>query len=277
MTPGDEHEENQPAEQPQVERNASESRLPVKTFHVLTIFPDFVRQVFAYGVLRRAVESGLIAHNVRDLRDFTKDRHNSTDDMPFGGGPGMVMLAEPIFLAVETLRAETGQPLPLIFLSPSGERFNHAIACELASAPDFILLCGRYEGVDQRVIDHLVDRQLSVGDYVLSGGEIAAMAVVDAAARQIPGVVGNEASCGEESFATGLLDWPHYTRPEVFRSWRVPEVLLSGHHAKIAGFREEAGLIQTFRLRPDLLSTEQLARVAAILAGKSQERHSDGD
>jgi tRNA (guanine37-N1)-methyltransferase len=246
-------------------------------FHVISIFPEFVRQVFEYGVLRRACDAGLIGHNVRDLRDFTDDRHRTVDDMPFGGGPGMVMLAEPIFRAVETLRAAAATPLPLICMSPSGERFDHAVACELAAGPDFILLCGRYEGVDQRVLDHLVDRELSVGDYVLSGGELPAMTVIDAVARQIPGVVGNEASCGDESFATGILDWPHYTRPEVFRGIAVPPVLLSGHHAKIMGYRQDEGLLLTYRRRPDLLSEELRARAEAILRRRQQEGSDDGD
>jgi len=244
-------------------------------FHILTIFPELVRSVFQYGVLRRGVDAGLIGHDVRDLRDYTTDRHRSTDDDPFGGGPGMVMLAEPIFKAVEGLRAESGEALPLVFLSPSGEPFSHNLACDLAAGPDFIMLCGRYEGVDQRVIDHLVDREISLGDYVLSGGEVAAMTIADAVARQIPGVVGNEASCESESFATGLLDWPHYTRPEVFRGWRVPSVLLSGNHAKITGFRQDAALLLTYRRRPGLLSEEQLARAKQILASSRQEEESD--
>jgi tRNA (guanine37-N1)-methyltransferase len=245
-------------------------------FHVLTIFPDFVRSVFNYGVLRRGCDAGLISHDVRDLRDFTDDRHRSTDDMPFGGGPGMVMLAEPIFRAVEGLRAERSTALPLIMLTPSGQQFSHGVACELAAGPDFILLCGRYEGVDQRVLDHLVDREVSIGDYVLSGGEIPAMVVIDAVARQIAGVVGNEASYSEESFARGLLDWPHYTRPEDFRGWKVPSVLLSGHHAKISSYREEQGLLLTYRRRPDLLSADQLARARALHAKYTEQGPQDG-
>jgi tRNA (guanine37-N1)-methyltransferase len=241
-------------------------------FHVLTIFPDFVRAVFQYGVLRRGVEAGLIAENIRDLRDFTTDKHRSTDDAPFGGGPGMVMLAEPVFTAVEALRAQhPGQQLPLILLSPAGEQFTHQTACELAGGPDFILLCGRYEGLDQRIIDHLVNREISIGDYVLSGGEVPAMALMDAVARQIPGVVGNEASCQSESFATGLLDWPHYTRPEVFRSWAAPAVLLSGNHAKIESYREEQALVLTYLRRPELLTTDQQHRAEQIIHQRRQE------
>ncbi len=227
-------------------------------FHVLTVFPEFVSTVFQYGVVRRAVESGLLGANVRDLRDWTEDVHRTTDDMPYGGGPGMVMLCEPIFRAVEELRQQYGG-LPLIYLSPAGERFEHRVACELADGDDFILLCGRYEGVDQRVIDELVDRELSVGDYVLSGGELAAMTVIDAVARQISGVVGNEGSVVAESFATGQLDYPHYTRPEDFRGLKVPEVLLSGHHARIEAWRREQARKLTRRRRPDLLADDDPA------------------
>ncbi len=228
-------------------------------------------------MVRRGVEAGLIAHDVRDLRDYTTDRHRSTDDAPFGGGPGMVMLAEPIFTAVEAVREQHGAGLPLVLTSPAGEPFSHEIATELAAGGDFILLCGRYEGVDQRVVDQLVDRQLSLGDFVLSGGELAAMCVIDAVARQVPGVVGNEQSLPEESFAAGLLDWPHYTRPEVFRGMRVPEVLLSGNHARIIGFRQEEALLLTYRRRPELLDEDQLALVKRIIEKRRQEEQSDAD
>lgn len=241
-------------------------------FHVLTIFPSLVRAVFQHGVLRRGVEAGLIREDVRDLRDFTADKHRSTDDAPFGGGPGMVMLAEPVFKGVEAVRAENaGQQLPVILLSPAGQVFTHQTACELAGGPDFILLCGRYEGLDQRVLDHLVDREISIGDYVLSGGELPAMVLIDAVARQIPGVVGNEASCHSESFATGLLDWPHYTRPEVFRGWPAPPVLLSGNHAKIESYRQEQALVLTYLRRPELLSQEQRQRAEQIIYLRRQE------
>ncbi len=245
-------------------------------FHILTVFPEFVATVFQYGVVRRGVEAGLLEAAVHDLRDYTRDKHRSTDDAPFGGGPGMVMLAEPIFSAVEAIRAEHGA-LPLILTSPAGEPFTHDVACQLAAGGDIILLCGRYEGVDQRVVDHLVDRQLSLGDFVLSGGELAAMCVVDAVARQLPGVVGNEESLPQESFAQGLLDWPHYTRPEVFRGMRVPEVLLSGNHAKIIGFRQEEALLLTYRLRPGLLDAAQLERAKQIIERRRQEEQTDAE
>ncbi|MCH7472675.1 tRNA (guanosine(37)-N1)-methyltransferase TrmD [bacterium] len=241
------------------------------TFHVLTIFPELVRAVFEYGVVGRAVEAGLLGYEVHDLRDYAGDKHRSTDDEPFGGGPGMVMLAGPIFAAVESIRAKCEESLPLVYLTPAGERFDHGIACELARGGDFILLCGRYEGVDQRVLEHLVDREISIGDFVLSGGEVAAMAVIDAVARQIPGVVGNEVSLDDESFAKGLLDWPHYTRPETFRDWRAPEVLLSGHHANIARWREEQALLLTYKRRPDLLNNKQLEQAKQLLGHNNDE------
>lgn len=233
-------------------------------FHVLSVFPELVQSVFDYGVLRRAVAARLISHNIRDLRDFTNDPHRSTDDQPYGGGPGMVMLCEPIFKAVESLRQEYG-PLPLVCLTPAGKPFSHEVACQLARSGDFIQLCGRYEGIDQRVLDHLADFELSIGDYVLSGGELAAMVVIDAVARQLPGVVGNEESLPAESFATASLDYPHYTRPEAFRGLQVPEVLLSGHHARIAEWRLQRALVLTYQRRPDLLTAEQIAAARAIL------------
>jgi tRNA (guanine37-N1)-methyltransferase len=234
-------------------------------FHIISIFPEFVRSVFEFGVLRRAVDSGLVEHNLVDLRDFTHDKHRSTDDAPFGGGPGMVMRPEPVFECVETLREQYGD-LPLIYLSPAGEPLTHHLARELATGPDLLMLCGRYEGLDQRVIDHLVDRQISVGDYVLSGGELPAMVVVDAVSRQLPGVVGNADSPVSDSFVNGLLDWPHYTRPEDFRGMAVPSVLLSGHHAQVERWRKEQALISTLRNRPDLLTTEQRAEAERLVA-----------
>jgi len=234
-------------------------------FHVLTIFPELVQAVFTHGILRRAVDKEIIGADIRDLRDWTDDIHKTTDDSPYGGGPGIVMLCDPVFRAVEELRAKTALPLPLVFMSPAGERFTHETACELATGGDFILLCGRYEGLDQRVIDELVDRELCIGDYVLSGGEVPAMAVIDAVSRQIPGVLGNEDSVPQESFATGLLDYPHYTRPEEYRGIKVPDVLLSGHHANVDKWRLEQALILTYKRRPDLLSDEQKDEAKRLL------------
>ncbi len=243
----------------------------MKIFRALTVFPEFVESVFNYGVLRRGVDAGVINHQVSDLRDFTADKHRSTDYSPFGGGPGMVMLAEPVYKGVEAVREQAGAKLPLLYTSPAGRKFDHNMACELAEGSDFIMLCGRYEGLDQRVIDDLVDVEVSLGDFVLSGGELAAMCIFDAVARQIPGVLGNEQSAKAESFVNGILDWPHYTRPEVFKNVAVPEVLLSGNHAKIASFRDEQALLLTYQRRPDLLSENQLERVKQILADGRQE------
>ena len=240
-------------------------------FRALTIFPQFVESAFKYGVLQRGVAAQVISHEISDLRDFTSDKHRSTDASPFGGGPGMVLLPEPVYLGVAALREAAGAKLPLLYTSPAGKLFDHKTACELAASDGFIVLCGRYEGLDQRVIDDLVDLEVSLGDFVLSGGELAAMCIFDAVARQIPGVLGNQASCQAESFVNGILDWPHYTRPEVFREMAVPEVLLSGNHAKIASFREEQALLLTSRRRPDLLSKSQLAKVKQILAESRQE------
>lgn len=241
-------------------------------FHALTIFPEFVESVFNYGVLRRGVEALVISHEIRDLRDFTSDKHRSTDDSPFGGGPGMVMLAEPVYKGVEALREAAGEKLPLLYTSPAGRSFDNTLACELAQGSGFIVLCGRYEGLDQRVIDDLVDLEVSLGDFVLSGGELAAMCIFDAVARQIPGVVGNQESCQAESFVNGILDWPHYTRPEVYRDMPVPEVLLSGNHAKITSFREKQALLLTYQHRPDLLNEDQLEKVKQIVAENRQEQ-----
>jgi len=246
-------------------------------FHVLTVFPELVAQVFQYGVVRRGVEAGTISHNIRDLRDFTTDKHKSVDDQPFGGGPGMVMLPDPIFKGVEAMRTEAGAELPVILTSPSGEKFSHGLASELAGGGDFLLLCGRYEGIDQRVVANLVDREISLGDYVLSGGELAAMCIIDAVSRLIPGVVGNSDSWQEDSFFSGLLDWPHYTRPEHYRGFSVPAVLLSGNHAKIAGFRREEALILTYLRRRELLDEGQIAEAERILLRRSQEENGNAN
>ena len=193
--------------------------------------------------------AGLINLVVHDLRDYTHDRHRQVDDVPYGGGAGMVLKPEPIF---EAVRARSGKG-PVILLSPQGERFTQSIAAELARAGDLFLICGRYEGVDERVAEHLADRQLSIGDYVLSGGELAALTVIDAVARLLPGVLGAEDSPLHESFSEQLLEYPQYTRPPVFEGHAVPEILLSGHHAEIARWRREQAEWRTRKLRPDLL------------------------
>ncbi|MCS7315736.1 MAG: tRNA (guanosine(37)-N1)-methyltransferase TrmD [Bryobacterales bacterium] len=227
-------------------------------FHVLTIFPDFFRGPLDYGVLARALKAGLFEVRIHDLRSFAHDRHRTVDDRPFGGGEGMVLKPEPIFEAVETVWPERGPGRRVILLSAQGRLFNQRVARELAACEELFLICGRYEGVDERVAEHLADDEISIGDYVLSGGELAALVLIDAIARLLPGVVGNEASVRSESFSADgdeppILDYPQYTRPAVFRGWRVPEVLLSGHHAEIRRWRRQAAWQKTMRLRPDLI------------------------
>lgn len=218
---------------------------------VLTLFPEMLEGPFGHSIVRRAREAGLVDIRLHNFRDHAVDRHHTVDDSPFGGGPGMVIKPEPVFAAVEVLRA-SGATGPLIYLSPKGERLDQRLARELAELPGFLLLCGRYEGVDQRVVDHLVDRELSVGDYVLSGGEPAAAVVVDAVVRLLPGALGDAASPEEESFSDGLLEYPQFTRPAEFRGWAVPEVLLSGDHEAIRRWRRQEAERLTQTRRPDL-------------------------
>ena len=216
---------------------------------VFTIFPDMVRDFADRSLLGKALASGALDVRVHDLRQATSDPHRSVDDAPFGGGAGMVLMPEPLFAAVEAV----APPRPLLYLSPAGRRFDQGVARELAAGPGFSLLCGRYEGVDERVREHLVDGELSIGDYVLSGGEVGAMVVLEAVGRLVPGVMGNEASADDESFTDGLLEYPHYTRPAEFRGWTVPEVLRSGDHGRVARWRRAQALARTLERRPDLL------------------------
>jgi tRNA (guanine37-N1)-methyltransferase len=216
---------------------------------VLTIFPDMVEGFAAQSLLGKAREGGLLDVRVHDLRSGTTDPHRSVDDAPFGGGAGMVLMPEPVFTVVERERP----PRPLLYLSPAGRRLDQGYARELAGLDGFSLLCGRYEGIDERVREHLVDGELSIGDYVLGGGEVAAMVVLEAVGRLVPGVMGNEESADEESFSDGLLEYPHYTRPAQLRGWEVPPVLRSGDHGKVARWRRAQALARTRRLRPDLL------------------------
>lgn len=221
---------------------------------VFTVFPDLVGGYCSGSVLGRARGSGILDLRVHDLRQGAGDPRRSVDDAPFGGGAGMVLMPEPVFAAVEAIEAREGLPRPLFLLSPAGRRFDQAVARELAGTPGFSLLCGRYEGVDQRVADHLVDRELSVGDVVLAGGELAALVVVEAVARLVPGVLGNEASAADDSFSSGLLEHPQYTRPAEFRGWEVPEVLRSGDHGRVARWRRVQALRRTLARRPDLVA-----------------------
>ena len=224
------------------------------TFHVLTIFPEFFRGPFEHGVVARAIEAGLLTIRVHDLRDWTHDRHRTVDDRPFGGGEGMLLKAGPVFDAVESVWPERSEQQRVVLLSAQGRRFDQATARRLAELKELFLICGRYEGVDERVASHLADEELSIGDYVLSGGELAAAVVVDCVARLLPGVLGNEDSAIRESFGEdGLLDCPQYTRPADFRGWTVPETLLNGNHEEIRKWRKAAALEKTRRNRPDLL------------------------
>jgi tRNA (guanine37-N1)-methyltransferase len=225
---------------------------------IVTIFPTMVEAPLAEGIVARAIAKGVLDVRVHDLRDFTTDRHRVVDDMPFGGGPGMVLKPEPLFAAVDRIREERGIPSSVILTSPDGERLTHAVAERLSALDHLVILCGRYEGVDERVREHLATETISIGDYVLSGGELPALVIVDAVARLIPGVVGDEASVAGDTFARdGLLDFPQYTRPAEFRGHGVPAVLLSGHHAEIEKWRRQQALERTRKHRPDLLNKER--------------------
>jgi tRNA (guanine37-N1)-methyltransferase len=223
-------------------------------FHIVTIFPEFFRGPFEHGVIQKAREAELIEIQVHDLRTWTYDRHRTVDDRPFGGGEGMLLKAAPIFEAVEAVWPERSERSKVILLSAQGKKFDQAKAREFSGLKELLLICGRYEGVDERVAEHLADEELSIGDYVLSGGELAAAVVVDAVARLQAGVLGNETSSVDESFGeTGLLDWPQYTRPAEFRGWKVPDVLIGGNHEEVRKWRRNAAREKTQRQRPDLL------------------------
>ena len=246
------------------------------TFDVITIFPELFRSVLEYGVLKRALSCGQASIRLHDLREYTDDRHRSVDDRPFGGGPGMVFKPEPLFKAVAALQSESpDRRLPVILLSPQGRLFNQALAQELAREERVALICGRYEGVDERIAEHVSTQEISIGDFVLSGGELPAALVTESVIRLLPGVLGNEESACQESFTApsvgaalvavhgqsqelpfrhGLLDFPQYTRPAEYQGWRVPEVLLSGNHEEIRRWRRQRALEKTWRRRPDLLA-----------------------
>lgn len=226
-------------------------------FDIVTIFPNFFDSPLKDGVMRRAIEAAILKVRTVNLRDFTTDRHRTTDDRPFGGGDGMVMKPEPIYKALDLLKKEPPEA-KVILLSPRGKLFDQALAGELAQFQRLILICGRYEGVDERIREHCVDIELSVGDYVLTGGEIAALVMIEAISRLIPGVLGCESSAEKDSFSDGLLEFPQYTRPRVFNDWEVPEVLLSGDHSKIAKWRRKQSLSLTYEQRPELLYNARL-------------------
>jgi tRNA (guanine37-N1)-methyltransferase len=241
-------------------------------FDIVTIFPKVIEAALAEGVVGRGIASGLVDLQVHDLREFTTDRHRSVDDVPYGGGPGMVMMPGPLVKAVEKIRATRGAPEAVIVTSPQGRAFTQREAERLARLGHVALLCGRYEGLDERVLSLVGAEELSIGDYVLSGGELPALVVVDAVSRLVPGVVGDGQSVEEDSFSRGLLDYPHYTRPAEFGGLKVPDVLLSGHHAEVRRWRKKEALARTLTRRPELLADAALdAEERALLEEIRQE------
>ncbi len=230
-------------------------------FHVLTIFPAMFQSPLSESIIARAVGKGIVRIDVHDIREHTRDRHRSVDDYPFGGGYGMVMKPEPLFDAVDAVRAAAAPPAdtPVILLTPQGTPLTQPLVERLATFSDLIMICGRYEGVDERVRRHLATHEISIGDYVLSGGELPAMVIIDSVTRLIPGAVGSIESTQDDSFTTGLLQYPHYTRPSQYGVWQTPPVLLSGNHAEIARWRREQALRRTLERRPDLLTTSALS------------------
>jgi tRNA (guanine37-N1)-methyltransferase len=227
-------------------------------FDVLTLFPGMFAGPLDESILKRARDAGLLEVQLHDLRAWATDRHRTVDDYPFGGGAGMVMKPEPLFAAVEAIQPLAPQRATVVLLTPQGRPLDHALVAELAALPRLLLICGRYEGVDERVRAHLAVREVSVADVVLSGGELPALLLIDAVARRVPGVLGAADSLAEESFEGGLLEYPQYTRPAEFRGWRVPDVLLSGHHAEVARWRRRQRLLRTRARRPDLLAAAEL-------------------
>jgi tRNA (guanine37-N1)-methyltransferase len=232
--------------------------------YIFTLFPQMFESPLSSGIFKRAIDSSLIEITVHNIRDYTHDKHRTVDDYPYGGGAGMVLKPEPIFEAVEAVKADIhledeASQLPVILLSPQGRLFSQQIALELSKHSNLILICGHYEGVDERVCKYLVTDEISIGDYVLSGGELAAMVVADAVVRLLPGVLGSSASLIEDSHTTGLLEYPQYTRPPIYKGWAVPEVLLSGNHAQIARWHRDQAILRTSERRPDLLDKAELS------------------
>jgi len=221
---------------------------------ILCLFPDMFTSPFKESIIKRAREQGLVNIMIHNIRDYTHDKHHTVDDYPYGGGPGMVLKPEPIFEAAEAVKHQLGvSDMPIILLTPQGRLFSQSVAQELSLHPQLMLICGHYEGLDQRVCDHLATDEISIGDYVLSGGELAALVVVDAIARLIPGVLGSQDSAGSDSHSNGLLEYPQYTRPDIYQDWQVPSVLLSGNHGEIAQWRRRQAILRTAKRRPDLL------------------------
>jgi tRNA (guanine37-N1)-methyltransferase len=242
-------------------------------FDILTLFPGIFQGVFSESILARAIKAGLLTVEIHNIRDYATGRHRVTDDTPYGGGGGMVMKPEPIFAAVEAVRRPELHPR-IVLTTPQGRLFSHAVARELSQEGQVILICGRYEGVDERVREHLVTDEISIGDYVLSGGELAAAVIVDATARLLPGVLGDPMAACRDSHANGLLEYPHYTRPAEYRGYRVPDILLSGDHARVARWRRNQALLRTRLRRPDLLQKIELSEEdLKFLEESTDEKH----
>lgn len=237
---------------------------------IITLFPEMFRGPFDESIIRRAIDGGLVRIDLHNLRQYGLGRHRVVDDYPHGGGAGMVLMAEPLFAAVEDVRGED-EKAPVILLTPQGRLFNQTVAGELAAHPRLIIICGHYEGVDERVREHLATDEISIGDYVLTGGELAAMVVTDAVVRRLPGVLGSEESAQEDSHEDGLLEYPQYTRPQDFRGWEVPPVLLSGNHAEIARWRREQAIRRTMERRPDLIEKALLSEEERRMVEKKRK------
>ncbi len=244
---------------------------------ILTLFPEMFQSPFGSSIFKRAIERELISINIHNIRDYTHDKHHTVDDYAYGGGAGMVLKLEPIFEAVEAIKSDVSlkrgvSMIPIILLTPQGRLFSQKVATELSKYGNLILICGRYEGVDERVSEYLATDEISIGDYVLSGGELAAMVIVDAVVRLLPGVLGSEDSAIDDSHANGLLEYPQYTRPPVYREWSVPEVLLSGNHAEIAKWHREQAITRTAGRRPELLDKANLSPAERRLAEELQKQ-----
>lgn len=227
-------------------------------FDVLSIFPEMLISPLSFSLLKKAQEKGLLSINLHDIRSWAEDKHKMTDDAPYGGGCGMVMKVEPVEKALAAVKISTENSL-VVLMTPQGETFNQTIAAELAGKKQVVIICGRYEGVDERIREHLADREISIGDYILTGGELSALVLIDAVSRLIPGVLGNEESTVRESFSSGLLEYPQYTRPAEYKGWKVPDVLVSGNHAEIELWRKNESLQRTYKRRPDLLAKTNLS------------------
>ncbi len=227
-------------------------------FDVLSIFPEMLISPLSFSLLKKAQEKGLLSINLHDIRNWAEDKHKMTDDAPYGGGCGMVMKVEPVEKALAAVKSSTDDSL-VVLMTPQGETFNQKIAAELAGKKQVVIICGRYEGVDERIRKHLADREISIGDYILTGGELSALVLIDAVSRLVPGVLGNEESTVSESFSRGLLEYPQYTRPAEYKGWKVPDVLVSGNHAEIELWRKNESLQRTYKRRPDLLAKINLS------------------